>query len=203
VTDGSDRAAKRAVRDRVLQARDRLGPRQREALGRAIVARFIELPEVQSAGTIMTYVTFRSEVDTLGLIRWALAEGKTVAVPRVRGPRDMEAFCLRDPGRDLACGTWEIPEPCDGLEACDPQAIDLIVVPGTVFAADGGRIGYGGGFYDTYLHTLRLDVSRVALAFELQVVEELPRETHDLPVDTIVTERRVIRPVDRGRSPAS
>jgi 5-formyltetrahydrofolate cyclo-ligase len=194
MADGSDRVAKQVVRDRVLQARDRLDERKRATFDKAILARLIDLPEVRSARTLMTYVTFRSEVDTRGLIDWALAAGKTVAVPRVRGPRDMEAYCLRDPRQDLVCGTWDIPEPCDGLDECAAQAIDLIVIPGAVFAADGGRIGYGGGFYDTYMHTLRSEVPRVALAFELQVIDELPREAHDLPVDAIVTERRVIRP---------
>jgi 5-formyltetrahydrofolate cyclo-ligase len=199
MADESDRVAKQVVRDRVLQARDRLSKRKRAAFDEAILARLIELPELRSARTLMTYVTFRSEVDTRGLIAWALAASKTVAVPRVRGPRDMEAFRLRDPGQDLVCGTWDIPEPCDGLDECAPEAIDLIVIPGAVFTADGGRIGYGGGFYDTYLHTLRPDVPRIALAFELQVIDALPREAHDLPVDAIVTEQRVIRPAARRR----
>jgi 5-formyltetrahydrofolate cyclo-ligase len=197
VTGGGEQTAKRTVRDRVLQARDRLSLRERDAFDEAILARLIDLPEVQWARTIMTYVTFRSEVDTRGLIDWALAAGKTVAVPRIRGPRDMEAFCLREPSQDLACGTWDIPEPCDGLDPCGPQTIDLIVIPGAVFAVDGARIGYGGGFYDTYMHALRPDAARIALAFELQIVDELPREAHDLPVDAIVTERRVLRPNTR------
>jgi 5-formyltetrahydrofolate cyclo-ligase len=203
VTGGGEQTAKRTVRDRVLQARDRLSLREREACDEAILARLIDLPEVRVARTIMTYVTFRSEVDTRGLIDWALAAGKTVAVPRIRGPRKMEAFCLQEPAQDLVCGTWDIPEPCDGLDACAPQTIDLIVIPGAVFAVDGSRIGYGGGFYDTYMHTLRPEVARVALAFELQIVDELPREAHDLPVDAIVTERRVIRPGARPSASAS
>lgn len=194
MTDGSEQTAKRTVRDRVLRARDRLSSRERTEFDDAILVRLIDLPEVRSASTIMTYVTFRSEVETRGLIDWALAEGKTVAVPRIHGPRDMEAFCLCEPERDLVCGTWDIPEPCDGLESCSPQAIDVIVIPGVAFAVDGGRIGYGGGFYDTYMHALRPEVPRIALAFELQIVNTLPREAHDLPVDAIVTERRVIRP---------
>jgi 5-formyltetrahydrofolate cyclo-ligase len=203
MADGSDRVAKQVVRDRVLQARDRLDERKRATFDKAILARLIDLPEVRSARTRLTDVTFRSEVDTRGLIDWALAAGKTVAVPRIRGPRKMEAFCLQEPAQDLVCGTWDIPEPCDGLDACAPQTIDLIVIPGAVFAVDGSRIGYGGGFYDTYMHTLRPEVARVALAFELQIVDELPREAHDLPVDAIVTERRVIRPGARPSASAS
>ena len=71
--------------------------------------------------------------------------------------------------------------------------IDVVVVPGALFDCDGGRCGYGGGFYDTYLPTTRPDTPRIGLAFELQLVGDVPCHPHDLPVHVLVTEERVIR----------
>jgi 5-formyltetrahydrofolate cyclo-ligase len=76
----------------------------------------------------------------------------------------------------------------------DPKELDAAVVPGSVFDAAGRRCGYGGGFYDTYLPRLREGVPRIGLAFELQLVDDLPCEPHDLPVHVVVTESRVLRP---------
>jgi len=188
------RQAKETLRQRVLAERDRLSPKERATYSAAILERFLALPEVTAATTVMTFVTFRSEVDTLALIDRLLAAGKTVAVPKVLAPREMACFRLRDRQRELVAGAWDIPEPCADLECVDPQTIDLVVVPGSVFATDGSRMGYGGGFYDTYLCGVRPQTPLVGLAFELQIVPELPCEAHDLPVDAIVTEDRVIRP---------
>ena len=91
-------------------------------------------------------------------------------------------------------GCWGIPEPREGLEPVPPSRIDAVVVPGAAFDLDGQRCGYGGGFYDTYLPQTRPSVPRVALAFEAQIVDDIPCEPHDLPVTAIVTETRVIRP---------
>jgi 5-formyltetrahydrofolate cyclo-ligase len=117
-----------------------------------------------------------------------------VALPRVVGPRLLEARHVTDPDADLEPGAWGIPEPRKGLPAVPPRQIDAVVVPGAAFSVAGARCGYGGGFYDTYLPELRPGTPRVALAFETQIVDALPSAPHDLRVDTIVTETRVIRP---------
>jgi 5-formyltetrahydrofolate cyclo-ligase len=75
-----------------------------------------------------------------------------------------------------------------------PEELDLVFVPGSAFDEEGGRCGYGGGFYDNYLPLTRPGTPWVALAFEAQLVPTIDCEEHDLPVTAIVTERRVIRP---------
>jgi 5-formyltetrahydrofolate cyclo-ligase len=74
----------------------------------------------------------------------------------------------------------------------DVAAIDWVLVPGVAFDLAGHRIGYGGGYYDRLLPTLREDAPRIAGAFELQIVERVPASAHDLKVDAIVTEARTI-----------
>ena len=157
--------AKRALRARVVTARNGLTAKDRAVRSAAIAAHFATLPEAQAAQTLLCFVTFGSEVDTAPIIDWALTQDKTVAAPRI------------------------------DLPLMAPEDFDLVLMPGLAFCADGGRVGYGGGFYDNYL-AQTANALRIALAFELQLVDKLPRETHDLPVHVIVTEQRVIRPGD-------
>jgi 5-formyltetrahydrofolate cyclo-ligase len=185
---------KRRARRRSLAARDTLPEAERARRSAAVCARAARLPELQAASGLFLFAAFRSEVDTGPLIAWALEHGKAVCVPRVLGPAVMEAYRITDPSTDLAPGAWGIPEPSDDLEPADPKELDAAVVPGSVFDAAGRRCGYGGGFYDAYLPRLREGVPRIGLAFELQLVDELPCEPHDLPVHVVVTESRVLRP---------
>jgi len=186
--------AKRAARERALATRDALAPAERARLSALVCARAAALPELRSARSILLFASFRSEVDTRPLMDALLARGAAVALPRVVGPRLLEARHVTDPDTDLEPGVWGIPEPREGLPAVPPRRIDAVVVPGAAFSVAGARCGYGGGFYDTYLPKLRSGTPRIAVAFEVQVVAELPSEPHDLRVDVIATEARVIRP---------
>ena len=131
----------------------------------------------------MLFASFRSELDTAPIAEWVLRAGKTLCLPRILGPRRMAAFRVTDPGADLAPGTWGIPEPREGLPEVPPETIDLVFVPGSAFDEEGGRCGYGGGFYDTYLPLTRPGTPRVALAFEAQLVPKIAGEAHDLSGD--------------------
>ena len=141
----------------------------------------------------MLFATFRSEVDTAPLVTWALELGKIVCLPRILRPRIMAAYRVTDPAADLAPGSWGIPEPRDGLEEVPPERMDVVVVPGAAFDGGGRRCGYGGGFYDTYLPHTRPGTPWIALAFDAQLVDELPCEPHDLACGVIVTETQTIR----------
>ena len=188
------REEKNELRRRVLAARDRLPAAERERLSAAVCARAADLPELKAARMIMFFASFRSEVDTGLVVLWALQRGTRVCLPRILGPRRMAAFLITDLADDLQPGTWDIPEPRDGLPQVSPDEIDAVVVPGSLFDENGGRCGYGGGFYDNYLPGTRPGTPRIGMALELQIVDEVPCEPHDLGVDVIVTEARVIRP---------
>ena len=192
------RDAKRAVRERVLAARDALPLPLRAAAATAIAARMVALSSWTNARTVLLTLAFRSEWDTLPLARAALAAGKTVAVPRVdSGARMLELRVIRDPLADVVLGYQGIPEPRLECPLVAPGAIDWVLVPGVAFDRSGGRLGYGGGFYDRLLPLVAANAARIAGAYDLQVVAQVPAAPHDLPVDAIVTETRTLLPIRR------
>jgi 5-formyltetrahydrofolate cyclo-ligase len=188
---GALREAKRAMRDRILRARDAIPPEARAHAGAAIVTALAGREDFRAARAVLVSLAFRSEWETRPLLEAALALGKVVGAPRVNpGKRMLETYAITDLERDLGPGFLGIDEP---LPHCGPlplDAIDWVLVPGVAFDTHGHRIGYGGGYYDRLLPLLRSDARRVAGAFELQVVEQVPAAMHDLQVDAVVTERR-------------
>jgi 5-formyltetrahydrofolate cyclo-ligase len=184
---------KRSVRAACLARRDCLTPAERAGASAAIVAELTAMAELREATTVMCFASFRTEVDTGPLLDWCLRHGKRLALPRVTGPRTLECRLVTDTQRDLEPGSWGILEPVDRLSALDPGEIDCVIVPGSAFDREGGRLGYGGGFYDAYLRLLRPDVPRVAGAFACQLCDEVPMEGHDLRIDALVTEEGVLR----------
>lgn len=156
-----------------------------------------ELSEYQAARTIMFFASFRSEVETGTMIDAALKAGKRVVLPKVQG-KELALFEIRDFGRDVAPGAWGIPEPGTSLPV-SIRDIDLVVIPGAAFDDHGNRIGYGAGFYDKLLPAFK--GATIALAFEQQVVARVPADPHDVPIQKIVTEKRVIETSIKVQAP--
>jgi 5-formyltetrahydrofolate cyclo-ligase len=185
--------AKRAMRERVIANRDALAPAARAAASQAIAARLCALPSFADARCPLLTLPFRSEWDTHPLFAIALAEGKTVALPRVNGAtRMLDLYEVRDLARDTAPGYRGIPEPHPTLPRVDFRAIDWVLVPGVAFDAAGRRLGYGGGYFDRLLALMAQATPRVAGAFDVQVVPVVPAAPHDLVVDTLATESQLL-----------
>jgi len=173
--------------------RDALEPGVRAAAGAAIVARLSELPSFAAARTLLLTLPFRSEWDTMPLVRQALAEGKRVAIPRVNAAtRMLDLYVIADPVLDIGVGHQGIPEPLLHCGAVEPSAIDWVLVPGVTFDRSGRRLGYGGGYYDRLLALLTPGTPRIAGAYDLQVVPQVPAAPHDLVVDTVATPTRML-----------
>jgi 5-formyltetrahydrofolate cyclo-ligase len=183
---------KRMVRERALAARDSLTAAARAEKSARITAALVTLDECARARCVMAYVPVRSEFDTRPLLERLLAAGVVLALPRITGPRVMVAARVTDLAGDLVPGTFGIPAPRDDLEALSPDLLDCVLVPGSAFDLEGRRSGYGGGYYDNLLALTRPDCHRVAAAFDVQVVGEVPAEPHDLPVHVLVTETRTV-----------
>ena len=185
------------IRKELLAERDRLNRSEQEEKSRKIEERICGLAEFKKATTVFTYVDFRSEVITTALIDRMLEMGKKVVVPlTLREERDLLPVAIRDRHRDLAPGYCAIPEPVVSLRESarvSPASIDIILLPGSVFDLRGGRMGYGGGFYDRFVSLKAPRAVRIGLAFELQVVERAPLQTHDELLDILVTEERTVR----------
>ena len=193
VTETALTAAKRALRQTVLARRDAVVPGERAAWSTAIFARLMGLPTVQRAWEVLAYHAFGSEPETLPFLRALLAGDKGLLLPRIdRAARALTVHRVRDLDADLTPGPWGIREPdprrCPPVR---PGDVDLVLVPGVAFDAGGGRLGYGGGYYDRLLGTCPDATPLVAAAFEVQMVDRVPMGPGDRRVDLVVTERGV------------
>jgi 5-formyltetrahydrofolate cyclo-ligase len=189
-------ARKQALRQRIIAARDNLTPSLRAHLSQQILRSLHGLAAYQSAHTVLGYLNFGSELHSELWVQQALRDGKQVLLPRVNKTSHLlELFELRDLSCDVAPGLWGIREPL--VEHCKPfdalGTIDFILLPGVAFDREGGRLGYGGGFYDKLLASLPHRPALVAGAFTLQVVTEIPQESTDRKIDWLVTENELIR----------
>jgi len=180
--------SKKSLRKQAAEARGSLSPEARESKSREIGKRLFSLPEFKAASAVMFFASIRSEVDTLPMIRHSLALGKRTILPKVKG-KDLALFEIRDVENDVAPGVWGIPEPREILPVTIHE-VDFMIVPGLAFDLNGNRLGYGAGFYDKILPLYKKETA--ALAFEIQIVPEVPISALDIPVKMIVTEKRTI-----------
>jgi len=181
------------LRRAVILRRDALAPAESAQCSARAAEHLLSLPEVQQAHTVMFFVTFGSEIDTVPMIFRALRDGKRVVAPRADPIRRELTPCqVRDPDCDFVLGAHHIREPAAHCPAIPLDEIEVVIVPAAVWAEDGYRIGYGGGYYDRFLPRLPHAV-KIGLGLEVQVVGEVPHQEHDLPVDMLVTDAGVRR----------
>lgn len=185
---------KKSFRKEALRIRDALTLTERIAFSDSVRRHLQSLEAFQQAGTVMAYMSFRSEVITDKIIRTCLVMKKRVVVPisipetRMLLPVEVTNF---DEDFETDCYGIRIPKKENGsqVSACE---IDLILVPGVAFSSERYRMGYGAGYYDRFLETVRSDALAVALAFETQIYEDIPKEPHDKKMHRIITERRIL-----------
>ncbi|MCL2529098.1 MAG: 5-formyltetrahydrofolate cyclo-ligase [Coriobacteriia bacterium] len=184
---------KRQLRAELLAKRESEDALQRAAADALIKVHLEALPAFQAAQTIFCYISMGAEVDTLGLLKNLLASGKTVCVPRCEGKAVMRAHVLTDMN-ELHEGVLGILAPPADAPLLEPADLDLIVVPCLACDSSGFRIGYGGAYYDRYLGALPSGAraTTVALCRESLLLEQVPRESHDIPVDIVVTDKGVV-----------
>lgn len=163
---------KTKMRLAMREARDGLSVMDRAAKNASLTIQVTSLPEYRAAHSIMSYVAFGSEADPAGIMNAAAEDGKHVLIPDHFG-------LLEVTGRTV--------------KRVEADEADLVLVPGLAFDENGLRLGYGGGWYDRFITKLRPDVKLAGLAFEEQVVPNLPDEPHDLRLHILVTDKRVIR----------
>jgi 5-formyltetrahydrofolate cyclo-ligase len=192
------KAAKQSLRQEMLARRDALTQEQRAALSRPINEALLALPAVQQARCLLVYACFRTEVMTHDLIAELSRQGKCLLLPKVNGgTRRLDLYEIADRDVDMVPGVWQISEPVpERCRLASPDEVDFALVPGVAFDLRGGRLGYGGGFYDILLAKLTPRLAPeciVAAAFELQIVDEVPVAKKDIPVPYIITEKRLIR----------
>lgn len=186
---------KNSIRKQILSFRNALPIHECEEKSNRIMQNVFSLLSVQKAEYVLCYAGYKSEVQTDKLIKELLREGKKVYLPRVCG-EEMDFYRIRTL-IDLTEGYKGIPEPA---AACTEQFTRtmweknkervVMLLPGAAFSKNGARIGYGKGYYDRYLSQIPC-AERIALCYELQIVEDIPADVHDIPVTMIVTEEKI------------
>lgn len=183
------RSQKKALRRKILEMRDAQTDEDIERRSVAIEKRLTELDEWKRAEKIFFFYGYASEVRTEDMMRHALSEGKRIFIPRVMSAEEMCFFEVKDL-KGLVPDRHGIPEPPASWVPTDEKP-DLVIVPGVAFDRSCYRMGYGRGYYDRFLSSVGQDIPNAALAFELQMVENVPRGDFDLPVDRIITEKEI------------
>jgi 5-formyltetrahydrofolate cyclo-ligase len=184
--DADLNAEKAALRERLKAAREREAAQLPKA-GMALASRFPEKLLPESGQVISAYVPFGAEIEPGGVLSQARAKGATLALPVVVKKGEPLVFRAWDFGEPLEEGVWGILAPPASAPEVEP---DVLLVPLLGFDHFGGRLGYGGGFYDRTITKLRAKkpVTAIGLAFEIQRLDAVPLGPHDERLDWIVTE---------------
>ena len=185
---------KRELRSRMRSVRAVLPASARAERSRAAAERVMELAEYTGAQTIIGFSAIQKEIDPGDLLARARASGKTVGLPRVVGDLlDLHEF--RDVS-ELEEGAFGVLEPAASAPVIAADSVDLVIVPGLAFDTRGHRLGYGRAFYDRVLPQMAR-AFRVGIAYDFQIVMELPDDAHDVPMHAVVTDQRVLRVSER------
>lgn len=184
---------KKIFRKDTFKKRSQLTEKNIEDYSKIIEDKLFLMDVYKRAKIIMCFISFSDEINTHDLIKAAINQGKTVVVPiTIPETKELKISELRD-FSELEPGFYNILTPKkEYLRFIDPNTIDLILTPGVVFDRNGYRIGYGGGYYDRFFSKLDKDIPKIGLSFDLQIVDKVPTDKYDIPVDIILTEKEII-----------
>ncbi|MDX9872526.1 MAG: 5-formyltetrahydrofolate cyclo-ligase [Clostridia bacterium] len=187
--------AKSSLRQKIIMERFSLTPQEVEAKSRVIADRILDLPQYNEAGTLLIYLPFKNEVDTVPLIKMSRQNNKRILVPVCRPHYTLLLSEFHD-FNELTSNPYGISEPApEFIRPIPPEEVDLAIIPGVAYDKAGYRLGYGAGYFDRFVSLLRPDCLKVAFIYDLQLLDALPSEAHDLQVDLILTESQIFYPV--------
>jgi 5,10-methenyltetrahydrofolate synthetase len=186
--------AKGQLRSEMIARRDALPAAERERLAQAFTRQLTSMPEYAAARSVLATMSIGSEWDTRAFLDRARADGKVVILPRLTPPpRRLALHSVEDLERQLIPGVWDIPEPdpdrCPAVTLAD---VDFAVVPALAVDRSGYRLGYGAGYFDKLLTGRGVRPFCVTALPAPFVVESLPHEAHDVPVDRVIDERGIV-----------
>lgn len=179
------------LRNEVLKKRNQLDTEELERGAEELLEKITALPEYDQASRIMIYADFRKEAPTGLLINRIIMDGKKLVLPLTDKSFQIIPYELPEGLKEwrshLLPSSFGVPEPDpESWHLADPLTIDLVLIPGSVFDKEGGRIGYGKGCYDRFLPKLRPSVPKIALAYDFQLVPLVPTDDRDVPMDKII-----------------
>lgn len=186
---------KKNLRSEIIKKRVQMDPETLAHASSCITQSIVNTPLFQGARNILVFLSFKNEVDTSEIILAALAQGSQVFVPVVVDKNsDLKLVAYYGPQTPMRLSSYGIREPLiSDQNTTTIDAIDLVLAPGVAFDRMGHRMGYGGGFYDRMLEKVGRDqLWVIALAFSMQIVDEVPCDPWDALMDAIITEDEVI-----------
>ena len=173
---------KAALRRRIREKKRAMSEEEISLRSEKLGMLFLQSEAYKNAETVYGYLPYNQEVRTVPMLEQALRDGKRVAVPKVYGDT-MKFIYLEDLSR-VAKSDMGIPEPVADVPVAEDKTA-LVLMPGLAFTKQGDRMGYGGGFYDRFLAE-EPDHPTLALCYDFQIVDSLPTEAFDIPVDTVL-----------------
>lgn len=185
---------KEELRKRFLDERSKIAQTKISNWSKKINNRFLSLPQLEDSRKIMAYASMRKEIETFDLMEELLDRGFLLYLPYTRKDIiDLGTAQINDLNSDLKEGVYGVQEPVARLREDEvPADLDLIIVPGACFTTNGYRIGYGGGYYDSFLSKHANSALKIGFCYERFIVDSIPVEEHDVPVDLIITEKKII-----------
>ena len=180
---------KNEIRKKILQLR-RLNPSEKKIKSLIIQERAIELILNKKLINLLSYMCFKTEVETKFLNNFLINNKINLSIPRVLN-NEICFYLIRSLKNDVEIGNYGIYEPKSELKKTDYNNIDIAIIPGVAFDLNGYRLGYGKGFYDRFLSKYE-QLIKIGLAFECQIVENIPVEKHDKKMDYLITENNII-----------
>ncbi len=184
---------KDAIRKQILGIRNKLDDNEVNSLSENIFLNLRKNSFLDSSSHVMVYLDFKHEVKTDAIINYCLEQNKKVYIP-ICIPETHEVSISRLASlEELQSGHFGIREPMlQHIRLADSSLIDLVLVPGVAFDKAGNRAGFGAGYYDRFMKRLQPGAVKAALAFSFQIVDFVPSDEYDIPVDYIVTEKGTI-----------
>jgi 5-formyltetrahydrofolate cyclo-ligase len=187
------RDQKKLIRTSILEKRNSLTPQQIKEAEQLIINNLMKLNEFIQSQNIFCYLSFRSEVPTKGIIAHCQQQGKNLYIPLCVNETKEMIISLYDHEVKLSASNYGVLEPTkETIKIADREILDIAIMPGAVFDPRGYRIGYGAGYYDKFFAHMNKKIYKIALAFSFQIIDEVPADDFDIPVDCIVTEQGII-----------
>lgn len=175
------------LRRDMARLRASIAPAERSRLTDLVEESLFALPEVSSAGTLVLFYSFGSEVPTRGMASRAHAAGKRLLFPFLTESGEMQAAEV-GPEDAFEPSGYGPREPASRVSV-DPSDVDAVIAPGLAFDRQGNRLGYGGGHYDRFMARMKPEAVRIGAAFSPQIVERVPVEPGDQPVHIVATDQ--------------
>ncbi len=188
-----------SLKKNILKKRSKLSEKEVQDRSRKVVDKLLCNKLIEYADTVFVYLSYKREVDTFRLIEKLLKKKIKVAVPWtfVKLKQIIPvSISLEDLKNNLVLGPYGILQPSKKLfleNNISPKSLNLSICPGSVFARDGSRCGYGGGYYDRFLAREDCqEITKIALAYNFQLFDKIVQKEHDIKMDFIFTENEVI-----------